>query len=115
MIYSSIPIKIQLSRMKMIFVLLISIIFFYSCEEEVEIIENPSLVGSWEQFEKKTTSSGGWQPLPMDFFGISPSIPMGLISMLKGILWRPMTVQELGWYLVIVSPLPMTVAVKNRI
>ena len=40
MIYSSIPIKIQLSRMKMIFVLLISIIFFYSCEEEVEIIEN---------------------------------------------------------------------------
>ena len=32
------------------------------------MISKQSLVGSWEQFEKKTTSSGGWQPLPNGFF-----------------------------------------------
>ena len=96
MTYSGIPIKIQLSRMKMIFVMLTGIIFFYSCEEEEVVLEKQSLVGSWEQFEKKLPAVVGGSPFPMDSSGISPLILMGLISMLKGILWPPMTVQGLG-------------------
>ena len=48
------------------FSLLLVLSFFPACEEEIE--ESPSLVGSWEQFEKKTASTDGWQVLPQGFF-----------------------------------------------
>ena len=48
------------------FPLILLLGFFTSCEDE--IVEDPSLIGSWEQFEKKTANTDGWQALSQGFF-----------------------------------------------